>query len=156
IVSAVTEAAAVGATQIKLDPTKITGIVVNYTGLSNQGSMGAYPLITSLNTVTGIANLSAPLDVALSVGTLNLMKIKYRPFSPPTFADGTSNPVSLETLDGWGIYVRSVCNFVTSVLGAGNFDVECWNEMTFGASFLNINNYYNPDLAFTGDYGYTS
>jgi hypothetical protein len=43
---------------------------------------------------------------------------------------------------------------VKGVLGTDDFDVEIWNELTFGADFLYVNRYYDPvpdSLSGTGD-----
>lgn len=149
----------IGDRQIRLDPKNISEIKVGYTGLTGISDMNAFPLITELNPVTGVATLSAPLMKALKAGSINLTKLKYRPFSPRTFADGTINPSSDETLQGWAKYVKNVCSFAKSILGNNmddGFDVEVWNELSFGSGFLNINNYYNPDLQFSGDYSFTT
>ncbi|MCZ8516491.1 hypothetical protein O9H85_29710 [Paenibacillus filicis] len=157
--TALTVAAAVGDRQIKLDPAKLTGIIVNYTGLSGQSGANAFPLITSLDSTTGIAQLSVPLNIAIPVGAYNLTKLKYQPFSPKYFANGTVNPASDESIAGWAKYVKIVCNLAAAQCGVGGFDVEVWNEMTFGSSFLGIGNYYNPAPTIYqsgSDYMYTS
>ena len=45
----------------------------------------------------------------------------------------------------------TVADFVAETLGTQReadrgFDLEIWNELTFGSSFLSINNYYEPKL----------
>ncbi len=47
--------------------------------------------------------------------------------------------------------MRRLGEFVTGALGTAGlsdvgFDLEIWNELTFGSDFVDINNYYNPDL----------
>ena len=131
--------AAAGSTTLSLKDT--TGIVVGKTGLSNlTGYTAAQILVTSINGTT--ATLSMPLPKAILAGqTLSMATLKYRPFSVPGSADYNA------TLGGWKSYVLSVGQFVSQYLGAGNFDLEVWNELTFGSNFLSINNYYTPDFA---------
>lgn len=154
------QAAAEGSTTLKLDPKLLDGIVPGYTGLQGQAYQTGFPLITKLDTKTGNAQLSAPLAKELPAGELRLAKLKYRPFSPLTFANGESNPSGQETLDGWKKYVQNVSAFVRKSLGTdgapdAGFDVEVWNELTFGSQFLNIDNYYSPPLNFGTDRKFT-
>jgi hypothetical protein len=67
--------------------------------------------------------------------------LKYRPFSAPGSADYN------QTVAGWKAYVLTVGQLAAKYLGAGNFDLEVWNELTFGSNFLYINAYYNPAFA---------
>ena len=51
------------------------------------------------------------------------------------------------TMTGWRIFLGAVSTFMQSVLGTAGeadlgFDIEIWNETSFGSSFLDINNYY--------------
>ncbi|WP_068773916.1 PA14 domain-containing protein [Paenibacillus sp. FJAT-26967] len=159
--TALLEPAVTGATYLKLDPAQLTGIVVKYTGvreINNQGhalSQGFNPLITELNPTTGIAKLSSPLQGAtIPAGAYSLYKLKYQPLSGKTFADGTPNPASEETIEGWKTYVKSVSAFAKRALGTegkadAGFDFEVWNEQTFGHHFMDIKYYYEPDLQFS-------
>jgi len=99
--------------------------------------------------VTGIqgntVSLSKPLPVDLGdAGKKILMAtLKYRPFCPPDTDDYK------KTMAGWQRYVETTVKYVTDVLGTANsgdkgFDIEIWNELSFGSNFLGINNYYNP------------
>ena len=45
---------------------------------------------------------------------------------------------------GWLSYVQAVASFARSIGHGDGFDVEVWNELSFGSNFLNINNYYSP------------
>jgi len=119
----------------------INHIVPHYTGLKEGGRMGR-PMITSVE--GNVVTLSAPLEDGIEQGGwVRLYKLKYRPFSEP----GTE--MHEETIAGWQHYVRTVAQFAAKELGTtgGNdlgFDLEIWNEMTFGSDFLDINNYYDP------------
>ena len=70
-----------------------------------------------------------------------MMTLKYRPFSVPGSPDYNA------TMNGWNTYVRNVAKFAAETLGTTQaadkgFDMEIWNELTFGSQFLSINNYY--------------
>jgi len=136
-----TATASVGATTIHLSST--SGIVVGYTGIDGSGNnwMAQY-LITALSGNT--ATLSQPLQYAISSGsTVSLHTLQYRPFSVPGSANYNA------TAAGWQAYVGYVSAYVQSILGTTTnttdkgFDLECWNELTFGSNYLYINAYYN-------------
>lgn len=90
--------------------------------------------------------LSKPLLQTIPAGTiLTWATLKYRPFSKPGTPDGD------ETLNGWRQYTVTVGRFVRGALGTeheneAGFDMEIWNELTFGSDFLYINRYYAPPL----------
>ena len=135
--------AKVGQRWIVLDST--TDIRPGYTGLGGQGYAAAFPLIVSVDSHTGRCELSAPLRKALKKGPLHLLTLKYRPFSPPDTADYKA------TIAGWQRYAGNVARFVAGTLGTTGqsdlgFDMEIWNEMTFGDQFLRVNGYYDPPL----------
>ncbi len=139
----VTQDAAQGATQVTLDST--TGLVVGFSGLSNLSDYwAAEALITAINGNT--VTLSKPLPQAISAGAkASMATLKYRPFSKPGSADYEN------TINGWNRYVGIVSSFVASKLGttgtaALGFDLEIYNELTFGNKFLYINKYYQPKL----------
>ena len=52
-------------------------------------------------------------------------------------------------MKGWLNYVGVVTREAKAVLGSDEFDVEVWNELSFGSRFLNINGYYEPDIEWT-------
>ncbi len=140
---AVTAEIAADATQVTLED--VRDLVPGRSGLSNLNDYwAAEALITRIegNTVT----LSKPVPKAIKAGTrVPLATLKYRPFSPPGSDDYR------ETIAGWQRYVATVAAFVTQCLetaGAADlgFDLEIWNELTFGSQFLCINNYYSPEL----------
>src|SRR2546423_4241496 len=66
------------------------------------------------------------------------------PFEPPQLADGTPNPVFEQTMGGWLNYVDVVTHEARRVLGSDAFDVEIWNEFSFGSDFLDASTYYDP------------
>ena len=131
--------AKIGDTLIELD--NVSGIKTGYSGLSNlTESWAAEALITAISDRS--ITLSKPLPRDLAAGTeVTIATLKYRPFSEP----GTNS--YRETMTGWQRYVEMVSEFVTDTLETTNsndrgFDLEIWNELTFGSNFLNINHYY--------------
>ncbi|CAG7613278.1 hypothetical protein PAESOLCIP111_01583 [Paenibacillus solanacearum] len=153
------KSAKAGDTVIYLQST--AGIRPKYTGLMGMAYQTMYPVITQVDSVTGRSELSVPLPKDLPQGKLRLIELKYQPISGTQFTDGSMNPAAEETLNGWNNYVKTVTDFVKDVLGTNNasdagFDLEVWNELTFGSHFLNINNYYNPPLSFSKPLSYTS
>lgn len=137
------QTAPAGSTTLALTDT--SGLTVGRSGLSNVTEYWAAEiLITGIsgNTVT----LSKPLPSEIASGTsLTISTLKYRPFSPSTTTDYQ------ETVAAWNNYASTVASFVASSLGTTGlpdlgFDMEIWNELSFGSAFLDINNYYNPAL----------
>jgi hypothetical protein len=118
-----------------------SGLTVGYSGLSylNDDKAAGW-LITNIagNTLT----LSKPLPKDIKAGTsIPMATLKYRPFSPPDTEDYKT------TMGGWQRYVGTVAKFVADVLGTTQssdkgFDMEIWNELSFGSYFLFINSYY--------------
>jgi hypothetical protein len=134
-----------GARRLTLDSTN--GLVINHSGLSNLTERWAAEVF-----VTGIEGhtvaLSKPLPAGKTIEAgqpLTFATLKYEPFSVP----GTERNAA--TLAGWLRYLDAVGDFVSSALGTGaetdkGFDLEIWNELSFGTKFLSINNYYDPQL----------
>jgi len=142
------EDAPAGAREVKLtDP---SGVVPGYTGFSNlTGYKMAEVLITAIDPKTGVAKLSKPLPKPIKAGVqVPVHILKYRPFYP------TGTPEFEETAAGFVRYARLVCSFVRQQHIP--FDVEIWNELSFGSDFIRdqaINNYYDPPIAtYTRDF----
>ena len=141
--------AAQGATSVQLDGT--SDLVIGYSGISN---LNAYTMnqviVTSIsgNTVT----LSQPLPVALTAGQVLVMNtFKYVPFT--VSADPNYKAAQQEaTRAGWDKYVIAIANIVSQNLGTQpgandmGFDLELWNELTFGSQFLCLPIYYGQPL----------
>ena len=134
----VTAMAAIGSRSVELDD--VSGLVIGRSGFSNLTKYWASEaLITDIQDKT--VTLSKPLPKTLNAGTrVSMATLKYRPFSVPNSTD------QLETLAAWKRYVETVSSFVVGIVGS-NFDLEVWNELTFGSAFLSINNYYEPIFA---------
>ena len=145
------EDAAEGARAIVID--KTDDVRPHYTGLRGQGYQTGFPLIIAVDKATGRCELSAPLAKAVKAGDIELYTLKYPPLSFERFADGRPNPAAKETLDGWMTYVAALCRFTKEALGTegaadAGFDLEVWNELTFGSHYLEDKNYYNPPREF--------
>lgn len=131
--------AAQGARAVYLDP--VAGAVPGYTGLSNlTGYWMAEVLFTAVDTLSGRCELSRPLPKTLRAGQrVRVDRLKYRPLNrvgTPDFAATTA---------GWLRYVDLV-GAALRAAGVPAWDVEIWNELTFGSNFLDINQYYQPPL----------
>jgi hypothetical protein len=140
---AVTADAAAGATEVALDD--VQGLALGRSGLSNLTDYwAAEGLITKIDGKT--VTLSKPLPKAIKAGTrVPMATLKYRPFSQPGSDDYK------ETVAAWQRYTATVAAFVTEALGTAGvadrgFDMEIWNELTFGSWFLYVNAYYKPEL----------
>jgi hypothetical protein len=91
-----------------------------------------------------VATLSRPLPAALPAGTYNGTTLLYAPFAAPTLADGAPNPAFQATLHGWLGYVAAVSHIASQIFGPGGYDLEVWNELSFGSQFLNAEYYSQP------------
>ncbi|MCK6491599.1 MAG: hypothetical protein L6R48_25395, partial [Planctomycetes bacterium] len=139
--------AAKGARQVRL--VDDGWIVPGRTGFTNLGKSyrAIYPLITAL-AADGSAELSAPLPEDLPAGPVRLSQTRFRPFSGAVNPDGSPNPDSRETVAGWLQYAATAMAFTREQLGGDAFDLEVWNEYSFGSSFLDVNRYHDPKLEF--------
>jgi hypothetical protein len=130
------EDASRGSRTIKLADTR--GLVIGRSGVNGLTDYwAAEALITALDAKTGQCELSKPLPKDLKAGDLPLATLAYLPLYPV----GTKE--FDETASGWVDYAMMVCQLAHRA-GIDEFDVEIWNELTFGTRFLDINNYYDP------------
>jgi hypothetical protein len=139
-----TAPAAAGSTVIHVSPADVGEIAPGRTGIPYKGK-AAYQLITSVDP-NGTAQLSKPLGTTYPAGDVKAETLRYEPFSGPRLGDGSPNPRFERTMAGWINYVKVVTTETKRVLGSDDFDVEVWNELGFGSAFLNVNNYYEPDI----------
>lgn len=118
-----------------------SNIVPERSGLSNLTDYWAGEvIITSVDLHTGECQLSKPLPKDLRAGEEVLIAtLKYLPLHP------VGTPEFEETAGGWVKYAILVCDLLNK-MGFDSFDIEIWNELTFGSNFLErgINNYYDP------------
>lgn len=138
----VTSAAPAGATTIQLDAASAALVQPGLTGFNQYGMDGGV-LITAVNG-SDVATLSQPLQSAIPTGETSAVDLAFQPFFPEYNTDGSLNANNQSTMAGWLQYVAGVTQTVKSILGSDNFDVEVWNELTFGSDFLSASNYYNP------------
>ncbi|HYM45552.1 MAG TPA: hypothetical protein VES65_05250, partial [Solirubrobacteraceae bacterium] len=111
------------------------------TRLVLQGNPGI--LITKVS-ASHVASLSRPLPLALPAGEHKGTTLLYAPFGPPKLPDGSDNPAFQATLRGWLSYVATVSKLAQGIFGPDGYDLEVWNELTFGSQFLDSENYYTP------------
>jgi hypothetical protein len=146
VLDTVAEAPA-GSRTVQLTPSSAIQIVAGKSGF-DQLSFGGDPdiLVTSIQ-AGDVAVLSEPLPTALPAGEHKGATLRYAPFGAPTLANGQPNPAFQETLEGWLSYVASVCKEAASIFGPEGYDLEVWNELSFGSQFLNSENYFSAEGA---------
>jgi len=130
------EAASKGATKVRLaDPSRL---VAGHSGLSGLTDYwAAEAILTAVDQASGDCTLSKPLPKDLPAGKVALATLKYLPLHP------VGTPEFDDTVSGWIRYATLVGRLVVDS-GIEDFDVEVYNELTFGTKFLDIRNYY-PD-----------
>ena len=146
------QAAPQGALTVQINPNDVGLVTPGRTGLSNfTDYWAAEDLIVSI-TPQGLATLSKPLPKPLSVGAAAAATLKFFPFYPAKVPNGSPCTQFEETMTGWLGYVQAITTEAKRVLGTegaadAGFDVEVWNELTFGSHFLDINDYYHIPIA---------
>jgi hypothetical protein len=123
-------------------------IVAGRTGISGLTDYwAAEALVTRVNEATGECDLSKPLPKELKKDKdVPMATLKYLPLHP------VGTPEFDETAQGWIRYAQIICRALKES-GIDDFDLEIWNELTFGTQFLNANNYHNPKpFKFTKDF----
>ena len=96
--------------------------------------------------------LAEPLPRPLAPGQYQAATLKYAPFGPPKLPDGGGRS-RIRQHDGRMAAIRRGCFSPGQAgdRGSDNFDVEVWNELTFGSDFLDQATYYQPPPAGSGD-----
>lgn len=135
----ITQPVATGARTVQLSGASAARVIPGRTGFNV--AKAADVLITAVD-ASNRATLSKPVEGTVPAGTYDGATLMYRPFTPVARPDGRASSESAETLSGWLDYVDTVTRRVKAILGSSEFDVEIWNEFTFGASFLDANQYY--------------
>ncbi len=138
-----TEAPA-GAQTVTLTPTAAAAVVPGKTGFDSLSFGGDPDILIDSVGPGNLATLSKPLPDALAAGEHKGATLLYAPFGAPTLANGEPNPAFQETLSGWLSYVGTVCREATSIFGPEGYDLEVWNELSFGSQFLNAEYYDTP------------
>ncbi len=132
-----------GARRVSLAPETARQAVPGRSGLNDESGKAADVIFTAVSR-NGIATLSKPLPRLLSAGPHQAATLRYEPFGPPRLRDGRPNPRFEVTLRGWLTYARTVVREARALVGSDDFDVEIWNELSFGSDFLFQERYYNP------------
>jgi hypothetical protein len=122
----------------------LVGIEPGWSAILSLGDSGhAGPLITHVSP-DGTLTLSKPTARNVPAGTmLQIARLKYLPLYPV----GTEE--FEHTAAGWLRYVDCVIRLALENYGP-DFDLEIWNELTFGSDFLDINHYYVQPVAGAG------
>jgi hypothetical protein len=139
----IVQPAAAGAQRVQVDATTASQIVPGYSGLNGPTGTAAEFIATSV-APGGWVQLSKPLPAAMPAGSYPAATVRFQPFAAPLTSSGSPNPVFEQTIQGWLQYVHAVTSEAKRVLGSDAFDVEVWNELSFGSNFLFIDRYYNP------------
>jgi hypothetical protein len=139
-----------GAQTVMLSPASAASVIPGKTGFNALAFGGDPDILISSVTPAGLATLSKPLPAALPAGAHPGTTLLYSPFTKPTLANGSPNPVFQETLTGWLRYVSAVTKLAAKVVGPGGYDLEVWNELSFGSEFLNAEHYYTVGSASEG------
>jgi hypothetical protein len=135
-----TQPARAGDRTLAVDAATAARVVPGRSGIDRPGLM-AGTLFTGVES-GGIVRLARPLREDLAAGAHPAHVLRYAPFAPPLLPDGTPDASAEETWRGWLDYVGTATGFVRRTLGDTRFDVEIWNELSFGSAFLNRGNYY--------------
>jgi hypothetical protein len=138
-----TEPAPRGARELRLDRASAGTVVPGRTGLDAPDGKAADVIVTRIGS-DGTARLSKRLPRKLAAGMHQATTLRYAPFGPPRLPNGTPNPAFEKTLAGWLDYVGAVTRRARRILGTQGFDVEVWNELSFGSDFLYQDRYYQP------------
>ncbi len=126
-----------GETTLKLDD--VSDLVIGRSGVNGlTGYWAAEGLITAIDPTAKEITLSKPLPQGMPAGEIHMATLKYAPLHP------VGTPEFDETATGWVAHTLRVCRLAKAA-GLKDFDVEIWNELTFGTHFLNINDYYPAD-----------
>ena len=133
-----------GARSVRLAPEAAGAVVPGLTGLDARAEFKAAATLITAVGPDGVATLSRPLAEDRPAGPQPGTTLRFRPFARPVRADGTPNPAFEATMAGWREYVLGVAGLAREALGPGGFDLEVWNELSFGSEFLDINTYYDP------------
>ena len=124
-----------GARTLRLDSVK--DLVVGRSGVNGLSDYwAAEGLITAIDAERGEVTLSKPLPKDLKTGRLPMATLKYAPLHPVGTAEFD------ETAGGWVKHALHICRLAEAA-GVKDFDLEIWNELTFGTHFLNVNDYYD-------------
>jgi hypothetical protein len=132
-----------GAETVQLTPASASQVIPGKTGFNDLAFKGTPDILITSVAGGGVATLSRPLLKPLAAGRHGATTLLYAPFGPPKLPNGEPNPEFQATLAGWLNYVAAVSKLAAQVVGPGGFDLEIWNELSWGSQFLNSENYYS-------------
>jgi hypothetical protein len=136
-----TEAKA-GSAAVQLTASSAAEVVPGKTGFDDLTFGGDPDVLITAVSARDVATLSAPLKANLPAGEHKGRTLRYAPFGKPTLPNGQPNPLFRETMEGWLKYVSAVCHLAASAVGPNGYDLEVWNELSFGSQFLKSEAYY--------------
>jgi hypothetical protein len=132
-----------GSRTLQLTPDSARDVIAGRTGLNGPDGKAAAILFKDVGPA-GTVTLAKPLTQALSQGAHAAATLRYEPFGPPRLASGAVNPAFESTMRGWLDYVDTAVSETRRDMGSYAFDVEVWNELSFGSDFLYADRYYDP------------
>lgn len=114
-------------------------LVLDHSGINHlSDSAAAEAMIVRIDPTTGVCELSKPLPKALKrEQPVKMATLKFQPLFPV----GTKQFEG--TAAGWVRYARLV-TAQAKAAGIEDFDVEIWNELSFGSFFTDARHYYSP------------
>ena len=133
----IAQPAPAGARTLVLDRASAAKVAPGRSGLDSRALYKAADILFTSVDGTTVA-LSKPLRRNLRPGKYPASTLRYEPFRRP------DDPLFERTMRGWLTYVGLVTREVKATLGNNRFDVEIWNELSFGSDFLDLNRYYEP------------
>jgi hypothetical protein len=129
---------------VRLDRRTAEAAIPGRTGLNRTDDGKAADILFKSVDAEGVATLSKPLPHDLAAGEHPAATFRYAPFQAPRTSNGRRNQAFEATLQGWLSYVNAAVSKVRGYLGSTRFDVEIWNELSFGSEFLDARTYYQP------------
>ena len=124
-----------GSKTLRLDNVK--DLILDRSGVNGLSDYwAAEGLLTAINVEAGEVTLSKPLPKDLQAGRLPMATLKFAPLHPVGTAEFD------ETAAGWVKHALHLSRLAEEA-GVKDYDLEIWNELTFGTHFLNINDYYD-------------
>lgn len=122
--------------------TETSELVVGRSGINNlSGYWAAEALVLRIEGEEVFLSKPLPKDLGEAGKAVSMATLKYAPFGPPESAEYR------ETMSGWKQFIGQVVGLANEAIGVGSYDLEIWNELTFGSNFLAINKYHERPIA---------
>ena len=144
------QSAPAGATSVRLDAASAAQVRPGRSGFDAPDGTKAATLLFTGVAPDGTVTLSRPLPYAIGAGPRAASTLMYPPFAPPELGPGRPNPAFDQTMNGWLSYVGVVTRNARQIFGSG-FDLEIWNELSFGSDYLFGERYYATAPPGVGD-----